>query len=283
MSYSTGSEFANEYANDGLYTTPVGHQGVAFVAASGDDGAAQFSPQASPNVIDVGGTALPADPNGNPVRSQEVGWSLGSDANLPVNPDPYLASGGGISLYEAQPPYQQGVVTQSTIYRTEPDVAYDADPATGIPIYDSLSSPPGMPWGQVGGTSIGAPQWAAVIAIADQARAAKGENTLDGPTQLLPALYQISQTDPHAFDDITQGQNGYSAGPGYDLVTGLGTPNAQIPHPRSRQNRQKPRGPGDRLLDRRHRRQQLGQPRQLVHCGSRLAQRSRIRPAWPQR
>ena len=282
MSYSTGSEFANEYANDGLYTTPVGHQGVAFVAASGDDGAAH-SPQASPNVIDVGGTALPADPNGNPVRSQEVGWSLGSDANLPVNPDPYLASGGGISLYEAQPPYQQGVVTQSTIYRTEPDVAYDADPATGIPIYDSLSSPPGMPWGQVGGTSIGVLQWAAVIAIADQARAAKGENTLDGPTQLLPALYQISQTDPHAFDDITQGQNGYSAGPGYDLVTGLGTPNcADSSSPISSKSTKAPRP----------RRPSTGPATQATATGTTPptgplwippAQRSRIRPAWPQR
>ena len=90
-----------------------------------------------------------------------------------------------------------------------------------------MSTPPGLPWGEYGGTSIGSPMWAGLIAIADQARAAKGETTLDGPTQLLPALYQISQTDPHAFQDITQGNNGYSAGPGYDLVTGLGTPNAQ--------------------------------------------------------
>ncbi|HEV8061687.1 MAG TPA: S53 family peptidase, partial [Gemmataceae bacterium] len=229
MSYSSILyEFPNEYAYDNLYTTPVGHQGVAFVAASGDDGASTYYQQVSPNVIVVGGTTLPADQNGNPVRSQEVGWSFGSDTY-----NRYLASGGGISEYETQPAYQQGTVTQSTTYRTDPDVAYDADPATGVPIYDSLSTPQGLPWGDYGGTSIAAPQWAALVAIADQARAAKGESTLDGATQLLPALYQIAQSDPHAFHDITQGNNGYSAGPGYDLVTGLGTPNAQylIPDP----------------------------------------------------
>ncbi len=177
-------------------------------------------------MIAVGGTTLPPDQNGNPDRSEEVGWSLGGDALAPLVPT-YLASGGGISQYEAQPAYQQGIVTQSTIYRTGPDVAYDANPGTGIPVYDSLSLPQGTPWEEYGGTSIATPQWAALIAIADGARAAKGENSLDGATQLLPALYQISQTDPHAFDDITQGYNGYSAGPGYDLVTGLGTPNAQ--------------------------------------------------------
>jgi hypothetical protein len=231
MSYSSNTgEWPGESAYDSIYTTPVGHQGVAFVAASGDLGAADYYgqlnayyQQVSPNVLVVGGTTLPADQNGNPVRSQEVGWSLGSDAY-----NPSLASGGGISLYEAQPAYQQGIVTQSTTYRTFPDVAFDADPSTGVPVYDSLSTPPGLPWGEYGGTSIGSPMWAGLIAIADEARTARGESTLDGPTQLLPAIHQISQTDPNAFQDITQGYNGYySAGPGYDLVTGLGTPNAQ--------------------------------------------------------
>jgi hypothetical protein len=224
MSLSTDLESPNEYLNDSVFTTPVGHQGVAFVASSGDYGAQSplYVPQASPNVLDVGGTTLPADQNGNPNRSVEVGWSRGSDAYAY-----YYASGGGISQYEAQPAYQQGVVTQSTLYRTSPDVAYDADPSTGVSVYDSLSSPPGEPVAVFGGTSIAAPQWAALIAIADQFRDAAHEASLDGPSQLLPALYQIEQSDPHAFQDITQGNNGYSAGPGYDLVTGLGTPNVQ--------------------------------------------------------
>jgi hypothetical protein len=225
LSFSTSFlESPSEYVDDSVFTTPVGHQGVAFVAASGDYGAQFYHPvpQASPNVLDVGGTTLPPDQSGNPDRSQEVGWSYGSDAY-----NSSYASGGEISQYEAQPAYQQGIVTQSTLYRTSPDVAYDADPSTGMSIYDSLSSPPGKPVAVFGGTSIAAPQWAALIAIADQFRAAAHEASLDGPTQLLPALYQIERADPHAFQDITQGHNGYSAGPGYDLVTGLGTPNVQ--------------------------------------------------------
>ena len=72
-----------------------------------------------------------------------------------------------------------------------------------------------------GGTSFAAPAWAALIAIADEARAADNESSLDGPTQTLPDLYQLSTNDYH---DITQGNNGYAAGVGYDLATGLGTP-----------------------------------------------------------
>jgi len=200
-----------------IYTTPVGHQGVAFVAISGDSGAPPTDPSADPNVLGVGGTTLPADASGNPKLAAESGWS---------------GSGGGISAVEPQPTYQRGIVTQSSTNRTTPDVAYDADPTTGFAIYDSDTNQPGLPWFGVGTTGSGAAQWAALIAIADQQRVAAGEKTLDGPSQLLPALYQVSQAVPAAFNDITTGAStgtpGYSAGPGYDLVTGLGSPNAQL-------------------------------------------------------
>src|SRR5262249_37243637 len=62
---------------------------------------------------------------------------------------------------------------------------------------------------------------------ANHLRGARHEGTLDGPNQLLPAIYQIAATDPNAFHDVTKGNNDYAAGPGYDLVTGVGTPNAQ--------------------------------------------------------
>jgi hypothetical protein len=236
MSYGDNNEFASESLEDALYTTPVGHQGVAFVGASGDNGAATLGPpETSPNVLAVGGTTLPADQNGNPDRSLETGWSLGSDANL-GSPD--AASTGGISTVEAAPAYQAGIQLYlsaegypSSGYRAVPDVAYDADPNTGVPIYDTNIGPSGipspLPWSTWGGTSISAPQWAGLIAIADQARVAAGEGTLDGPSQLLPAIYHIAQTDPNAFQNISTGYNGYNAGPGYNLVNGLGTPNAQ--------------------------------------------------------
>ena len=114
--------------------------------------------------------------------------------------------------------------------RTNPDVAYDANPSTGVPVYDSYDT--STPWGQWGGTSIAAPQWAAVFAIADQARAAAGEGPLSS-TQALSLLYGTYNSPSYSsdFHDITSGTSTghpkYSAGPGYDLVTGLGTPDRQ--------------------------------------------------------
>jgi subtilase family serine protease len=107
MSYTDGFEDPSEYLDDGLYTNPVGHQGVAFVAATGDFGAPDLGYQTvSPNVLGVGGTTLPADKNGKPDRSLETGWSTGSDTNLGF---PDGASTGGISTVEAEPIYQAGI------------------------------------------------------------------------------------------------------------------------------------------------------------------------------
>src|SRR5207302_11256818 len=83
-------------------------------------------------------------------------------------------------------------------------------------------------WWQVGGTSAGAPQWAGMIAIANQGRVAGGLSTLTGNTDTLPAIYSMGSktTLTTYFHDITSGNNGYKAGTGYDLVTGLGSPRA---------------------------------------------------------
>ncbi len=206
-----GGEFSSETYYDSYFTTPAGHQGVTFVASSGDSGAPVGYPAISPNVLSVGGTTLNLTNSGGYVS--ETGWS---------------GSGGGISSYESQPSYQNGIVTQSTTYRTNPDVSYDADPNTGFPVYNSYSDP-SAPWGQWGGTSDAAPQWAAIIAIADQGRALAGKTSLDGATQTLPMLYGLPASD---FHDITSGTSTgnpyYSAGPGYDLVTGRGTPYANL-------------------------------------------------------
>jgi sugar lactone lactonase YvrE len=211
-----GGETSNEASTyDSYFATPSGHAGVTFLASSGDGGAPPCYPSISPNVVSVGGTTL-ANLNsaGNYSSASESGWS---------------GSGGGISAYETQPAYQKGVVTQSTTMRTDPDISYDADPATGFPVYDSFNNGTVLPWGQWGGTSDAAPQWAALVAIADQGRALAGLGSLDGPTQTLPALYAAPAGD---FHDITSGSSfgtpSYSAGPGYDLVTGRGTPCANL-------------------------------------------------------
>jgi hypothetical protein len=98
-----------------------------------------------------------------------------------------------------------------------------ADPATGAWIADPYNQPAANPWETVGGTSLSAPAWAGLFALADQGRVSAGRATLGtaGPTEAQAALYGLSQADFHA---VTSGSNGYSAGPGYNLVTGLGTP-----------------------------------------------------------
>jgi subtilase family serine protease len=101
-------------------------------------------------------------------------------------------------------------------------VSYNADPRTGFAVYDSTPGSASKGWQVVGGTSAGAPQWAAIIAIADQGRALHHAGSLS-TNQTLTALYSLPAAD---FHDITTGSNGFNARPGYDLVTGRGTPRA---------------------------------------------------------
>jgi subtilase family serine protease len=228
VSMSFGSpETSSDLSLDSIFTTPAGHQGVTFLASSGDQGSyvpntttvAVNSPAVSPNVIGVGGTSLTLNAAGDYLG--ETAWGNG------VNSGTQGGSGGGISLYEPEPAYQESV--QQTGFRTVPDVAFDADPNTGVDIYDSYDFGAATPWTVIGGTSLAAPSWAGLIAIADEGRVNEGEPTLDGPTQTLPALYSLYQANPGFFHDITSGSNGaYSAGPGYDEVTGLGTPVANL-------------------------------------------------------
>jgi len=206
MSFS-GSEFSgpfgSETAYDTYFTTPSGHQGVTFLAATGDTGQPSGYPAYSPNVLAVGGTTLSIDGSNNYVS--ESGWS---------------GSGGGLSTVESQPSYQTGIVTQSSTKRANPDVALIAD--TGVAVYDSWDYPStGWSIFAWGGTSLATPCWAGLIAIADQGRSVLGQTSLDGRTQTLPFLYQMP---PSNFHDITSGNNGFAAGTGYDLVTGLGSP-----------------------------------------------------------
>jgi subtilase family serine protease len=207
MSWSAG-EWSSESSFDNNFTTPAGHQGVTYVASSGDSGAGAYWPASSPNVLSVGGTSLMVNADGSYAR--ETAWTF---------------SGGGVSAYEAKPAYQQLISTGSN-NRTDPDVAYDANPGTGIYVYDSYGS---GGWVEVGGTSSGAPQWAALVAIADQGRALDGKSSLDGATQTLYAIYRMAQSSQSTyFHDVTSGENGYVAKAGYDDVTGNGSPIANM-------------------------------------------------------
>ncbi len=204
-----GSEFANEAGYDSHFNVP----GVTFIASSGDSGESTSVewPAVSPYVVGVGGTSLYLDASGNRT-SPEAAWS---------------GSGGGLSSVYGQPSWQSGWFQNGwPAQRGVPDVSYVADPNTGLLVYDSVNGG----WFVVGGTSAGAPQWAALIALANQQRSAAG--TLTSANATLYSLAQVAAT-PYAinsayFYDIASGANGNDpddiSGPGYDLVTGVGSP-----------------------------------------------------------
>jgi hypothetical protein len=210
ISMSWGSpEFSNETTFDQFFTTPTKHTGETFLAATGDQGAPGDYPAYSPNVLAVGGTALAAPLDAKGDYPDETGWGSG---------------GGGVSQYEDQPDYQAGVVTQSRSKRATPDVSFDA--GDKVAVYDSYDGGSGSPWTTAGGTSLATPSWAALVATADQGTSLLHQGTLTN-TAVATALYRIAGTSGAVgFNDITKGNNGNPAGPGYDLVTGLGSPKA---------------------------------------------------------
>jgi subtilase family serine protease len=192
-----GPEFPEEISLDGHF---VSKSGAAFFVASGDRGAGASWPAASPNVIGVGGTSLELFKNGSLIS--EAAWA---------------GSGGGVSAYEPEPDYERTyAIPKAGGHRAIPDVAYNADPKSGYAVYKSSSSSKNG-WYTIGGTSAGAPQWAAIYAI--------------GRSATLKNLYsdKASTSTLHYFRDITSGANGScqyycDARKRYDYVTGLGVP-----------------------------------------------------------
>ena len=184
---------ATEAFNSSLYDSHFNHAGVTYLASTGDSGAEVEWPAVSPYVVAVGGTTLSTQPDGTYVG--ETAWS---------------GSGGGTSSYTAKPAYQAGFQTGS--HRGVPDVAFDANPATGVPVYDTTGI---SGWAQYGGTSLSAPCWAGLFSLMAHS----------GPAWLYSEAAPAAAYSAN-YHDITTGSNGLPAGPGYDLVTGLGSPKA---------------------------------------------------------
>jgi subtilase family serine protease len=205
---------ASDFSGENSYDYHFSRSGVVFVAASGDSGTGTIYPSTSPYVVAVGGTSLPLDTNGNLIGS-ETAWN---------------GSGGGVGAYESEPGYQATFPIPSTGgKRGSPDAAYNADPATGVSIYDSTPYNGQTGWFQVGGTSAGSPQWAALIALADQSRS----SSLSSASTSTSPFYNAASGAAYAtnYKDISGGSNGTCgslcvAGSGYDFVTGLGSPKA---------------------------------------------------------
>ncbi|MCY0851707.1 MAG: S8 family serine peptidase [Thermoplasma acidophilum] len=195
-------------AMDSIYQE-ASQEGITIVAASGDNGAYDGTgnltvnfPASSPYVLSVGGVSLFAS-NG---RFSESAWGGISDGKS-------YGSGGGYSSVFARPVWQDPA-NYSSHFRGVPDVSMLANPNTGVLMISSARAY------DAGGTSLAAPLWAGIIALMDQA-----SNRSMGLVD--PLLYQISNTRLYhsAFTQITSGSNGYySAAPGWNPVTGLGTP-----------------------------------------------------------
>ncbi len=210
---------AEETYLDNTYLAPAlaANPGVTFLASSGDGGGAYgvLYPSISPDMVGAGGTSL--DATGN-TWTNEYTWSGG---------------GGGVSTNYSAPAYQQAVTGNSA--RTSPDFSSDANPYTGVSVYDPYDY---GGWVVFGGTSVASPTLAGELAIADQGRTLLGGAPLNGPNQTLPGLYSdIDYTN--YYHDITQtgsgpeeGDNGFPVTPGYDLDTGIGSPqsNDLIPY-----------------------------------------------------
>ena len=194
----------------------VASHGVIPVAASGDNGASDGTssitvnyPSTDPSVVSAGGTSLVLN---NPTST---GASYGSEYA-------WNSSGGGISTYFPEPSYQSGAGISAS-GRASPDVSYDANPNTGVWVYDTTAYEGSSGWIQVGGTSAAAPQWSAIFA---DIQSIDGTSAING-ANVHQILYSIYSSSDHgtAFHDITVGYNGYYyAGPGYDEVTGIGSP-----------------------------------------------------------
>jgi subtilase family serine protease len=208
---------------DALLQKATTQEGITFFASSGDNGVSDFTDLQSkhrastptigfaadsPWVTGVGGTSLQ--------QGKEIAWN---------------DSEGGFSAFYPTPPYQQTlpapVQSLSQNRRGVPDVSADADPQTAMANYVDGS------WTQIGGTSASAPAWAALGAIADQ--------MAGHPLGFInPGLYKVAASSIYAqaFHEITVGNNsvddgtlkvkGYSAMPGWNPVTGLGTPDAEV-------------------------------------------------------
>jgi subtilase family serine protease len=203
--------------------------GISVFFASGDAGVANVNkqgklypfptvnfPTSSPDVVSVGGTEIPAPPPTISSYQPESAWN-----------DCCGSGGGGFSGVFGEPVFQSTAgITDPSSMRGVPDVSYNAAIISSILIWESFDPTVAPSWVIIGGTSAATPQWSALDALA---------NASDGPLGFLaPRLYQIYTNGSYssAFHDITTGNNtwagitGYSAGPGWDPATGLGTPDA---------------------------------------------------------
>jgi kumamolisin len=186
-----GPEFSVEKVWDSIFTTPD----IVYLASSGDGPGVEW-PSASPNLISAGGTSISRDPTTLNFLEENV-WDLG---------------GGGPSVVESQPAFQCCIAPGAT--RDTPDISFDANPATGVWVFNSTLA--GFPaWFIVGGTSVSSPALAGIINAAGRFYASsQAEGT---------EIYNHTGD----FTEITDGNcgpyNGYEAKAPYNFCAGVGS------------------------------------------------------------
>ena len=250
-------------------------QGQTIVASSGDDGAADCDfhvksathglavdiPAAIPEVTGVGGTEFNEgtgtywNPTNNGNAGSAISYIPEKAWNDTVPGGVISASGGGASIYFQKPSWQTSTGVPNDLKRHVPDIALNASPDHDGYLFcspiDGAKNPSctagfrdsGGFLDIVGGTSAGAPTFAAIVALLNQYLVTKGFMTTPGLANVNPNLYRFAQFNPSALNDVKSGNNmvpctsgstncpssgllGFSAGTGYDQVTGLGSVNA---------------------------------------------------------
>ncbi len=208
-------------------------ENMSLFASSGDSGATEgesvpsaLFPASSPLVTSVGGTNLfiTQNKNGSYAYGNETTWndSVASECPFGCDYGPFGATGGAPSVLFSSPSYQQGVTGNSA--RTTSDVSFNASVYTATMIYLGFLGGTNNGFYFFGGTSEGAPSWSAITSLVNQAAG----HPLG---QMNPRLYALYGTSAYSndFHDVTQGNNaffgpGFNAGTGYDIPTGLGSP-----------------------------------------------------------
>ena len=187
------SEYSAETSLDANFHQP----GVVYVAASGDVGGQRSYPATSPYVVAAGGTTLTFNLAGQFVS--ESAW---------------IDGGGGPSTYELRPHFQDSAVNQVGSRRGTPDLAFDADPQSGVAVYDSTACGGLSGWLVMGGTSLSSPALAGVLNLA-------GHFYATSDLELGSIYSHLGSAD---FRDITLGRAGaFSAAKGWDFATGVGS------------------------------------------------------------
>lgn len=200
VSMSWGS---TEFRTETSYDTLFNKSGVVFFAATGDSSDALDYPALSPNVVACGGTTIQRSTNG--AFLQETAWTY---------------AGCGVSSLEARPSFQNIISNIIGNHRAAADISFDADPNSGVYVYDSTPYQGSSGWYIIGGTSLSTPALAGVANVA----ATSGNGFAASSTAELARIYS-NLGNAKDFRDVSAGKDGrYTSVSGWDYATGVGTP-----------------------------------------------------------